>query len=427
MQVKRTNKSDTKISLSISASQAYLADIKQKTLERLTDKANVPGFRDGKAPLHLVEKHLNPELLQSEFMEDALSHLYSQAVLSEKLRPIDRPQVTLKKFVPYTDIEFEAEVEILGEVKLPDYKKIKKSMPKVTVSDKDISDVIDSLKSRMGERKEVKRAAKSGDEAVIDFKGVDAKKEPIKGADGKEYPLVLGSDSFIPGFEDNVVGMKPGEEKDFTITFPKDYGVKSLANKKVTFSVTLQKLNEITEPKIDNAFAAKAGPFKTVKELKDSIKQELTIERTKQATQELEGEIIKEIAAKAKLNVPETLIEDQIERLIQETKQNLAYRGMTYKEFLEQEGKTEEQIKTEVARPQAEERVRVGLVLAEIADQEGLQVSDEEVDAKIAELKSRYSDPAMQAELDKPEARRDVGSQILTQKTIQKVVEYATS
>lgn len=425
MQVTRKNLSDTKVLLTITAAEAYLAPFKQKALEKLAGRVKIAGFREGKVPLNLVEKNVDPQALQTEFVDEALNSLYVSAAQEEKLRPVDNPKITLKKFVPFTTLEFEAEVEVLGKIKVADYKKIKKQSKKVSVTVSDVDDVIKGLASRMADSKDVDRAAKAGDKAIIDFKGVDAKKQPIKGADGKDYPLLLGSDTFIPGFEKNLIGMKPSEEKTFELDFPKDYGVKALAGSKVTFTVIVKKVQEQSEPKIDDDFAAKAGPFKTLQELKDNIKEELQREREAKELQDLEAEIVKEVADKSTLTIPASLIEDQIERLKTEVRQNLNYKGVTYEEHLKSEGKTEEEFRKEILAPEAESRVRAGLVLAEISELEGLDVQPDEVDLRIQMLKAQYQDPQMQEELDKPESRSNIASRMLTEKTIQKLVEYA--
>jgi len=426
MQVNRKDLANSKVQLTIIADSVELNEYKQHVLKELAKEVQVQGFRDGKAPLNVVEKHVDQQRLQAEVVEHAINHLYPDAVGQENLRPIDNPQVNMKKFVPYTNLEFTAEVEVLGPVKLADYKKIKKSLAKVTVAAADIDEVISSLRERMASSKEVKRAAEDGDKVTIDFKGIDAKQKPVKGADGKDYPLLLGSDTFIPGFEKNLVGLKAGDTKIFELTFPKDYGVKALAGSKVAFTVTVKKVEEQSLPEVDDTFAAKAGPFKTLQELKNSIKQELTRERQAQVQQELEAEIIKEVAAKSNLRVPEALIDDQMQRLQTELRQNLTYRGLTYQEYLEREGKTEESYEIDVLRPEAEERVKAGLVLAEISEKEGLKVTPEELEMRMQFLKGQYQDPAMQAELDKPESRQNIANRLLTEKTIQKLVEYAT-
>ena len=427
MQVSRKDVAKNKVELSITADEKELTEYKGHVLERLAKDVKVQGFREGKAPLNVVEKQVDQQRLQAEVVDDALNHLYGDAIAQEKLRPVDNPQVNLKKFVPFTSLEFTAVVEVLGPVKLADYKKIKKTVPKVEVTDKDIDAVVKSIQERTASGKEVKRAAVDGDKATIDFKGVDDKGQPINGAEGQDYPLLLGSDTFIPGFEKNLVDMKAGEEKTFSLNFPKDYGVKALAGAKVTFTVTVKKVEQQTVPELDDKFAAQAGPFKTVKELRDSIREELTREREMQAHQDLEAEIIKEVADKSTLTVPEVMINDQIERLLTELRQNLTYRGLTYQEFLQREGKSEEQYREEVLVPEATARVRAGLVLAEISEKEGLTVTPEELDIRMQVLKGQYQDAAMQAELDKPESRQNIASRLLTEKTIHKLVEYATS
>ncbi len=424
MQVKRTNLSENKTKLTISAEEAHLAPIKQKTLQKLAATVKVQGFREGKVPLNLVEKNVDPQALQSEFMEDAINHFYAQAMQQEDLRPIDRPKVNIIKFVPFTTLEFEAEVEILGTVKLPDYKKIKLTKTTVKITDKDINEVLKTLQTRLSEKKEVARTSKNGDEVLIDFTGTNEKDEPIKGAEGKEYPLVLGSKSFIPGFEENVIGLKAKDEKTFKITFPKDYGVAALANKKVTFAITVHKVQELVEPKLDDAFAAKAGPFKTLKDLKADIKKELTTERQRQSDNDYQNELVGKIAEKTKLSLPQVLVGEQLERLINEAKQNATYRGQTYPEFLEMQGLTEEQHR-EKLKPEAEKRVRIGLTLAEVASEEKVTVTPDELEIRMQQLKVQYQDPQMQAELEKPQTRQDIASQMITEKTVGKLMDYA--
>lgn len=427
MQVTRTDISPTKVQLSITADEPELTKLKQHTLSHFQAKTKVAGFRTGKAPLNVVEKNVDQTALQSEFLDEAVNHLYQSAVTNEKVKAFGRPSISLKKFVPFTNLEFDAEVEILGDVKLADYKKIKKTKTKAEVTAKDVSEVIDSLKQRSATKTAVTRAAKAEDEAIIDFKGVDAAKKPIKGADGEDYPLTLGSNTFIPSFEDNVIGMKAGEEKTFTLTFPKDYGVKTLANKKVAFTVTVKTINELTEPKVDDEFAAKVGPFKTVAELKADIKKQLGVEKQNQADRQLENEIILEVVDNSSLYLPETLVDEQLERLRAEVRQNLAYRGQTWQEMLDAEGVTEEQYTKKELRPEAERRVKTGLVLAEISVAEKLKVTPEELEVRMQILKGQYTDAEMQTELAKPEARQEIASRLLTEKTVERLMDIATS
>ncbi len=426
MQVKRTTHSETEVTLTIVTSTAEMVAMKNHVLEHFQQKVKLQGFREGKAPLNMVEKSVDQTELQSQFLEETINQLYPQVVNSEQIRPVDRPEITIKKFVPFTTLEFEAKVTVLGVIKLPDYKKIKVARPKVTITAKDVDGIIKSLQTQQAEKNDVDRAAKSGDQVWIDFKGTDAKGVPVKGADGKDYPLLIGSNAFIPGFEENMTGLKANDSKTFTLTFPKDYGVKALAGQKVTFEVSVTKVQEVVEPKADDDFAAKAGPFKSMKELRDDIKKQLSVERQRESDRNYESEIIRKITEKTMVTVPQVLVDDQVERILQDIRQNLSYRGQTFQEFLSSEGKTEEEYRKSIA-PQAEERVKASLVLAEVAELEKVTITPEELDARMQSLKAQYPDTGMQAELKKPEARQDIASRMLSEKTVALLTKLASS
>lgn len=427
MQITRKNNSPTNVLLTISGSETELSTLKDHVVTHFKSKVKVPGFRNGTAPLKVIEKHIDQQALQSEFLDEAINNFYQRALSQEEVRPASNPKITLKKFVPFTVLEFDASFDIIGPVKLGDYKKIKKQKVSISVDTKEVDDVVASLAKRAAERKEVQEAAALGHEVVIDFSGTNQKGESIKGADGKDYPLELGSNSFIPGFEDNLIGMKAGESKEFTLTFPKDYSVKALANKKVTFNVTIKSVNKIVVPKIDDVFASKAGPFKTIKDLKVDIKKQLTLQKEQDADRSLENDIIQQLVNSSTLELPESLVNDQINRLKTEVRQNLMYRGQTWQEMLEQEGLSEEEFTTQQLKPEAERRVKTGLVLAEVAVVEKLQLEQQELQERLDQLRAQYTDAVMQAELAKPEAEREIASQLLTEKTVKHLVTIATS
>lgn len=426
MQVKKENTSGTQVSLTIIPTEAELTNMKQHVLGHFRGRVKVAGFREGKAPLELIEKQVDDALLQSEFLEEAINEFYVQTIRTEHLRPVGNPKVNITKFVPYTMLEFTAEIDVIGAVKLPDYKKLKKSAPAVTVTAEDVKELLENLRTRGAERKEVSRAAKMGDVATIDFKGADAKGEAIENTDGTDYPLTLGSGSFIPGFEDELVGTKQGEEKTFTVTFPADYHAQSLAKKKVTFTVQVKKVEELAKPKLDDAFAATVGPFKTLAELKSDVKKQLESEREAEAQRQFESELIAELAEKTTVDLPKALVDDQIERIEQQEKQNLVYRGQTWEEHLKEEGVTAEEHK-EQKRTEAEKGLRASLLLAEVAEKEGLDVTPEELELRLNLLKGQYQDAKMQEELDKPENQRDIANRLLTEKTVAHLVGIATS
>jgi trigger factor len=358
-------------------------------------------------------------------MEHALNELYRRAADMENLRPIATDNVQLKKFVPYTELEFEADTEILAPIKLPNYKAIKVLKKTAEVTAKDINDVIKGLQQRLAERKAVERAAKDGDELTIDFKGVDQDQKPVAGAEGQDYPLILGSKTFIPGFEENLIGAKAGDSKSFDVTFPKDYGVAALQNQKVTFTVDVKRVAELAEPKADDAMAAKAGPFKTLAELKADIKKQLKTEKENQARVDQQNTLMQKIADKTDFEVPQKLVQDEIMRMEEQEKQNLAYRGQTWQEHLAAEGVTEEEHRQR-NRPEAAMRVKTGLILSEIADKEKISVTPEELELRKQLLRGQYQDPQMQAEIDKPENQREIDARLMTEKTIDRLVSYTS-
>lgn len=426
MQVTTKNQSPTNVTLTVKAEDKELQACKTQVLQEFAKDAAIAGFRKGKAPIDVVEKHVDQSALQRQFAETVVQELYPQAAREAAIRPVDQPTITIEKFVPYTTLEFNADVPVIGDVKLPDYKKIKKERKTVTANEKDVAEVIENLRTRAAEKKDVDRPAKNGDQVVIDFSGVDEAGKPIAGADGTDYPLALGSDTFIPGFEAHLVGLKAGEKKEFTLTFPKEYGVATLANKKVTFSVTIKKVQEVVKPELDDAFAASVGPVKNVAELKRDIKKELTKEKQRQADTEFESELVREISKDSSVEIPQVLINEQVERMMRELKQNLSYRGQTIAEFLGTQNLSEEEYKKKELEPEAKERVKASIVLSEIAEKENIEVTPEELEIRMQVLKGQYKDPQMLAELEKPESRREIASRMLSEKTLALLASYAT-
>lgn len=426
MQLKREAISPTKTKLTVTADQDELDRVKEHVLKELSGQVRVQGFREGKAPAHLVEKQLDPNRLQSEFLEHAVNDLYVPAIQELKLRPVAQPQISVSKFVPFNTLEFTAEVEVIGDVKLANYKTIKLSPKVVEVTAADVNGVIENLRDRGAEKQPVQRAAKLGDEVVLDFTGTDAKTgERIEGADGKDYALTLGSKSFIPGFEEEVVGLKAGDSKEFEIVFPADYGAQELQNRKVKFAITVHGVNELTKAKLDDTFAKSVGPFKTVAELKADVKKQLKAEREREAQNSFDNELLNKIAEKSEVELPAGLVDQEIDRLEEEEKRNLVYRGQTWQEHLQEEGVTAEE-HHERQRPAAEANIKAGLVLGEVADKEGITVTPEEVEIRIMLLKNQYQDEQMRAELDKPANRQDIQNRLVTEKTLDKLRGYAT-
>lgn len=413
--------SDTQVSIVVSASEQDLLESKSTSLKRLSREVKAPGFRKGKVPANVAEKHIDPNLLASETTERAINETLNEVITIEGLRVLDQPKIELKKFVPYTELEFEATVDVIPEIKLGNYKKlkVKKSVKKVEQSD--IDEVLERIKQNFAEKKEVKREARITDEVTIDFVGKKDDKA-FDGGTSKDYPLVLGSNSFIPGFEDAIVGHKAGDKFDVPLTFPKDYHAKDLKGQKVVFEVVLNKVTEISLSELDDKMAKKVGPFETVKDLISDIRGELTTQNERVADNEYKEALVETLVKASHVPVPDVLVQDQVKSVEQDIKQNLMYRGMTPEDYMKQRGyEDEDEWREKEFKDIATKRVQSGLVLAELSKLEGIEVSKEELESRHAEMITQY--PNMKEQLDTPEARGDIVNRIVTEKTLDRLEE----
>lgn len=421
------NLSDTKVELTITLGKEELDAAEKVALSKLAKTVKVPGFRKGKVPPSVAAKNVDPEMLSQQTLEDALSKAVAQAYMDKGIQALDRPAVEIKKFVPGQELEFTAEAEILPTVVLGDYKKLKVEKEKISVSDKEVTDIIERMQKGMGEKKPVDRAAKDGDEVKIDFVG---KKDDIAfdGGTGTDYDLTLGSNSFIPGFEEGIVGKKPGETFDLKLKFPDTYHVADLKGADVVFTTTLKEVKEVVLPELTDEFAAQVGPFKTVDELKTDIKRELTSQKERESNEKLKDSLVKQLVEVSKVPVPEILVNDQSESIERDMTQNLMYQGITLDQYLENKGfeSKEKWLKTEVYDA-AEKRVQAGLALAELSKAEKIEATSKELEEHVAMYKTQYANnPQMVAQFDQPEARRDIANRLLTEKTVERLVELNT-
>lgn len=419
-----THESDTRVKVVVAADHAELAAAEQVALKRLAKTVKVNGFRTGHVPLEIVKKHADLNALAQETLDAALNRAVAEAFLNNNLQVLARPEVEIKKYVPGELLEFTAEADVLPEVKLGDYKKLKAKKAAVNVDKKEIDEVIERIQKGLSEKKEVKRAAKIGDETVIDFVG---KKdgEAFQGGTGKDYPLVLGSNSFIPGFEDALVGLKAGDTKDVKLAFPKDYHAKDLAGQDVVFEVAVKKVNSVKLPALDDKFAAKAGPFTSMDDLRKDIKAEITAQAERKAADDLKDKLVEQLVAKSAVSVPSVLRDDQIRSLEQDLRQNLMYRGRTLEQYFEEKGYADRDawVKAE-ANDAADARIKAGLVLAQLSKELKIEATADELAAHINAYKQQYANnPKMAKHFDKPEAQREVANRLITEKTIDKLVE----
>lgn len=415
--------SDTKVTLTITVGALELEEASQVALVKLMKTTKVPGFRAGKVPASVAAKHVNPQALQEQTLDDALSRAVAEAFNREKLQPLDRPSVEVKKFVPGEILEFTAEVEVLPKVELGDYKKLSARQEKVAVTSKEINETLERMRVAQAVKKEVKRAAKNDDEVVIDFVG---KKDDVAfdGGTATDYTLKLGSNQFIPGFEEGIIGHTLGETFDLALHFPNDYHAADLAGTKVNFTVTLNKILEATLPAVNDTFAKKAGPFENLEELKDDIKSELTKQKERETGEKFKDALISELVEKSKVPVPDVLIDDQMRSIERDFEQNLMYQGLAIDSYLTTNGfKDIESWRDTEVRPTALKRVQAGLVLAELTNAEKINATEEEVDEHVAVHKEQYKDnPEALKQFESEEVRRDIANHFVTEKTIEYLI-----
>jgi trigger factor len=421
--ITKTTATDT--TFTVTLDQAHLGPIKTATINKLRPKVKVAGFRPGKAPDHIVERELGDATVQSEVIDAAIGDSYANAVVEHGLAVIAPPSVSVTKFVPFTELEYTATVDIMPEVKLVDYKKIKKKRPEVKVEQAEVDQAIEDLRKRLATKHEVERPAKMGDEVTLDFDGTQ-KGQPVEGASAKNHVLQLGSKTFIPGFEDQLVGLEAEGTKTFKITFPKDYQATDLAGQEVEFSVTVHKITEVQLPEVNEKFVTTISPLKTVEDLRKDISERIKAEKLAQADVEFEKTVLDEIVEKSQWDASERLISEQVVRLKTEMEDRLASSGLDLDKYLSMSQKTLEDIDKEL-QPVAKNRVGLALVLNKIAREEGIVVEPAEIESELAKLKSSYQDPQMQAELSSPEIRAEINNHVLATKTVAKILEYVTS
>ncbi len=414
--------SDTRVEIKVVLDSKDLKPAKTQALERLAKEVKVEGFRKGKVPVDIAAKFIPDNDLNREAADIAVRTTVIDAFTTNEKSPLVIPRVEITKYVPDETLEYTATADILPEVKLGDYKNLGVKREKVEVKEADIKDVLNNIAKSFAEKKAVKRAAKETDEVIIDFVGKkDGKAFP--GGSAKDYHLVLGSKTFIPGFEDGIIGHEPGDSFNLDLTFPKDYGAKELAGAKTTFEVLLKQVNEVATSEINDDLAKKCGPFKTIAELKADIKKNIEAQNDHRLEEKYKDDLIAALVKKSKIAAPEILIDDQMRMIKDDITRNAAAQGLSFEDYLKQAGETAESWEKQ-AREIAEARVKASLALQVLARDNKITVKDELVEAKIAELREIYKkSPEALKNLKDPNVKMDIRNRLVIEKTIDFIVK----
>ncbi len=381
---------ENEATLKITAPAAEVNAGYKKAVQKIADQANIPGFRKGKAPRAIIEMHYGKEAVKQEAFEIVANKAYSEALNQEKLIPVSDPKVEESTFEEGKDMELTIKVTLKPEPELGEYKGLHVEKKEVEVTDEQVDAQIKDMMGRDAKMVVAEEGAviEKGDFAIIDFAGtVDG--EPFSGGEGKGYPLEVGSNSFIPGFEDQLVGLSKGDSTDVEVTFPEDYFVKDLAGKEAIFKVNIQDVKRKELPELNDEYVASKTDFKTVEELRANYKERMQKAAEANAKAEYEHELIDLAVANAKFSVPEIMIEDKISQMVEEMKMSLESRKMSLDMYMQYTGLDMAKIR-ENQRPVAEENVKTDLVLDAIAKAEDIQVDMADVDAEIAAISAQH-------------------------------------
>jgi len=353
----------------------------EKSFKKNAKRFNVPGFRRGKAPRSIVERYYGPEVLYEDAAEFALSEAYKIGIEENKLEPVDHPDFQIEQIEKNKPLIATAKVTLKPDVEIDGYKEIEAEKIVYNVKEEDVERELKELQEKNARFINVERPLKEGDLAVIDFEGF-INGEPFEGGNAQNYPLTIGSRTFIPGFEDKLIGMMPQETREITVTFPENYHREDLKGKEATFKVTLKEIKEKELIPLDDEFAKDVSEFETLEELKKDLKNKLE-ERAKEFEESsLKGSILKKLLEKAKVEIPQVMIEREIERLIYDFAVSLRLRGIDLKDYLEAVKLTPEEFKNKF-QDRAIENIKTSLVLEKIAKLENISVSEEELDQEL--------------------------------------------
>lgn len=381
---------ENEATLKITAPAAEVNAGYKKAVKKIADQVNIPGFRKGKAPRAIIEMHYGKEAVKQEAFEIVANKAYSEALDQEKLIPVSDPKVEESTFEEGKDMELTIKVTLKPEPELGEYKGLHVDKKEVEITDEQVDAQIKDMMGRDAKMVVAEEGAviEKGDFAIIDFAGtVDG--EPFSGGEGKGYPLEVGSNSFIPGFEDQLVGLSKGDSTDVEVTFPEDYFVKDLAGKEAIFKVNIQDVKRKELPELNDEYVASKTDFKTVEELRANYKERMQKAAEANAKAEYEHELIDLAVANAKFSVPEIMIEDKISQMVEEMKMSLESRKMSLDMYMQYTGLDMAKIR-ENQRPVAEENVKTDLVLDAIAKAEDIQVDMADVDAEIAAISAQH-------------------------------------
>ena len=384
---KTENANEVKLEITVEA--AKFEDAMKKVYFKNAKYINIPGFRKGKAPMNVVEKYYGKEIFYEDAFNEVAGEAYEEALKENNVEAVSRPNIEVAQIEKGKDLIFTAVVETKPEVELGKYKGIEIPKIEYNVTDESIETELKQMQDRNSRLVTVEdKEVESGNTTVIDFEGfVDG--NAFEGGKAENYELEIGSGAFIPGFEDQIVGMKAGEEKEINVKFPEEYFSAELAGKDATFKVKLHEIKKKEMPELDDEFAKDVSEFDTLEELKASIKEKQEKQNADKAKYEKQEAAMKAVCENMKVEIPSGMIELETENMLKDIEQRLSYQGLKLEQYLQMMGKTVEEMQKEY-EPQAIEAIKSRLALEAIIKAEKIEATAEEIDSKIKEMAENY-------------------------------------
>ena len=423
LQVEKLENNTAKLTIEVPAEEFDKAI--QTAYQKNKNKFNVPGFRKGKVPYAMVEKMYGAGVFYEEAANELIPDAYANAAAESELEIVARPEINVTQIEKGKPFVFEAEVTLKPEIKLGKYKGVKVEAMDTTVTDEDVAAELDKVKEQNARLVAADdKAVEDGDQTTIDFEGfVDG--VAFEGGKGEDYPLTIGSHSFIDTFEEQLIGKKVGEEVEVNVTFPEQYQAKELAGKPAMFKVTIKEIKVKEYPELDDDFAQDVSEFDTLDEYKADIKKNLEEKKAQEAEADKESKVIEAIVNDSEMDIPEKMIEAQSQQMVEEFAQNIAMQGISFDQYMQFTGTTVDQL-TEQVKPQAKARVQSSLVLEAIVKAEKIEASDEEFDEEIKRMAERYQMEADKVnELLSDDDKKNIRADICARKAAKLVVEKA--
>ena len=419
---KTENANEVKFEITVEA--AKFEDAIKKVYFKSAKYFNIPGFRKGKAPMQIVEKYYGTEIFYEDAFNEVAQEALEEAVEENKLDVVSRPEVDVKQMEKGKDLIFTVVMQTKPEAEVSKYKGIEIKKVEYNVTDEDVEHELHHIQEHNSRLISVDdRAVESGDTTTIDFEGsVDG--VPFEGGKAENYDLEIGSNTFIPGFEDQIIGMKIDEEKDVKVKFPEEYFSKELAGKDAVFKVKLHEIKKKELPELDDEFAKDVSEFDTLDELKADIKAKQEKQNEEKAKYETQDAVIKALCEKTKVEIPSGMVEMEVENMLKDFEQRLAYQGLNLEQYFKMMGKTEEEVKKEY-EPQAIEGIKSRLALEAVIKAEKIEATDKEVEDKMKEMAKNYGKENDEEFLKNENVRNYIKQGLESEKAIDFLVKNA--